>query len=101
MEGDESARFVSLPWRPIPDRPPADTTRLRIRVPIREGAMALARVDVRETRSQVFVTVIARWDPRADPTAPTRDVEAVARLDRPLGDRTLVHAPTDDLPRRD
>lgn len=68
--------------------------------------MELARVDVRETASQVFVTVLARWEPPTDEAAATtptassgRKREATASLRNPLGDRALVHAPHDTPPR--
>lgn len=66
--------------------------------------MELARVDVRETASQVFVTVLARWEPSTGEvaTSPAADVgrkrEATASLRDPLGDRALVHAPHDAPP---
>ncbi len=64
--------------------------------------MELARVDVRETASQVFVTVLARWRPHdAAGKQPEPDLKrtATAALGAPLGDRALVHAPHDDAPR--
>jgi len=75
-------RFVSVPWTLV--EAPEDQPELRIRAP---GG---GRVDVRETPTQVFVTVIAGGetsDASPDPT--------VVALSRPLGARELIHAPVD------
>jgi hypothetical protein len=99
-------RFLSIPWSPHPDPPPAATTELRLHCTLTAEGMELARVDVRETASQVFVTVLARWSPAAPGGGDTADEpptgrkrEATATLREPLGERTLVHAPHDDAPR--
>jgi hypothetical protein len=110
-----STRFLSIPWSPHPDPPPPDARELRIHCTLTADGMELARVDVRETASQVFVTVLARWAPA--PAAPSagpdtgaesdpasipnsgRKRETTAKLASPLGNRTLVHAPHDDPPR--
>lgn len=99
-------RFLSIPWSPHPDPPPAGTTELRLHCTLTAEGMELARVDVRETASQVFVTVLARWAPGEPGDAPAagtaltgRKREATATLRQPLGERTLVHAPHDDPPR--
>ena len=95
-------RFLSIPWSTHPDPPPPETTELQIRCTLTSAAMELARVDVRETGSQVFVTVLARWRPPTPGDAePQPDLKrtATAALKAPLGDRTLVHAPHDDAPR--
>lgn len=99
-------RFLSIPWSPHPDPPPADTTELRLHCTLTAEGMELARVDVRETASQVFVTVLARWSPvaaggdaSADKPPTGRKREAIATLREPLGERALVPAPHDDAPR--
>jgi hypothetical protein len=95
-------RFLSIPWSTSPDPPPPSATELRLHCTLTSPAMELARVDVRETASQVFVTVLARWRPRAE-EAPSGGTDlkrtATAKLRAPLGDRALVHAPHDDAPR--
>ncbi|ADB52927.1 hypothetical protein Cwoe_4514 [Conexibacter woesei DSM 14684] len=91
-------RFVSIAWWAVDDPPPADATELRIRFALARGdAMRLDRIDVRETGSQVFVTVLAWWEPSpGDPRGGTTDDhDATVTLERPLGDRALVHAPHD------
>lgn len=102
---ETGARFLSIPWSPHPDPPPPETTELRLHCTLTADGMELARVDVRETDSQVFVTVLARWEPADEEPRPTptreegRKRQAVARLARPLGERALVHAPHDAPPR--
>ncbi|HST41558.1 MAG TPA: hypothetical protein VLK58_18715 [Conexibacter sp.] len=99
-------RFLSIPWSPHPDPPPSDTTELRLHCTLTADGMELARVDVRETASQVFVTVLARWAPAPPPgdgeassqTPTGRKREATATLREPLGERALVHAPHDEPP---
>jgi hypothetical protein len=100
----DGPRFVSVPWtlasnaaEPAdPTTDGADLRELPIRFTLLGGRMALDRVDVRETESQVFVTVLARWDP-PEPGRPWVPYgvagETTVRLARPLGDRALVHAP--------
>jgi hypothetical protein len=95
-------RFLSIPWSTHPDPPPPETTELQIHCTLTSASMELARIDVRETASQVFVTVLARWRPHApgeQPQTPDLKRTATAALDAPLGDRALVHAPHDDAPR--
>lgn len=96
-----SPRFLSIPWSTHPDPPPPGATELQIHCTLTSYAMELARVDVRETASQVFVTVLARWRPDAPDGTAAPDLKrtATARLQSPLGDRALVHAPHDDAPR--
>jgi hypothetical protein len=86
-------RFVSVPWEPV--APPGEDPELAIRL-TRSKQMTLDRVDVRETPTQVFVTVIARWEPPAGGWF-AFDVEetATVTLSEPLGDRELVHGATD------
>ncbi len=99
---ETAPRFLSIPWSTYPDPPPPDTTELQIHCTLTSAAMELARVDVRETGSQVFVTVLARWRPpdaALPPSAPDLKRTATAALQAPLGDRALVHAPHDDAPR--
>ncbi|MDW5593124.1 hypothetical protein VSS74_02160 [Conexibacter stalactiti] len=104
---ERRGRFLSIPWSPHPDPPPAGTTELRLHCTLTAEGMELARVDVRETASQVFVTVLARWAPAAAPGGAASEVaaapasrkrEATATLREPLGERTLVHAPHDAPP---
>ncbi|MDO8213687.1 hypothetical protein [Conexibacter sp. CPCC 206217] len=100
----EAGRFLSIPWSPSPDPPPREARELRIHCTLTSAAMELARVDVRETASQVFVTVLARWEPSTGDVAANsafdsgRKREATASLRNPLGDRALVHAPHDAPP---
>lgn len=104
---DPAPRFVSLAWTAADAQPGAETTELRVRFGLVPGEMRLDRIDVRETASQVFVTVLAWWEPPAAPpaeadrdagTVPSDErIETVA-LREPLGDRTLVHAPHDHPP---
>lgn len=87
-------RFVSIPWT-IGDAP-ADAPELTIRF-ARDAGMELDRVDVQETPTQVFVTVLVRWQPPAGGGAPAWDAaeEATVPLAAPLGERELIHAPVD------
>jgi hypothetical protein len=100
-----TTRFLSIPWSPHPDPPLPHTTELQIHCTLTSEGMELARVDVRETASHVFVTVLARWEPSGpDPDGTHasdrgRKREATATLRAPLGDRALVHAPHDEPPR--
>lgn len=92
--------FRSVAWALLDGQPAADATELRIGFSLIARRESLARVDVRETASQVFVTVLARREAPA-PGAETGPACAEARqatvaLDQPLGDRTLVHAPVED-----
>ncbi len=97
-------RFLSIPWSgPTPIRPRRRRPSCSCHCTLTSTAMELARVDVRETASQVFVTVLARWRPldAGRDTQPEPDLKrtATAALKSPLGDRALVHAPHDDAPR--
>jgi hypothetical protein len=85
--------FVSVPWEPTAAA--AEDRELAIRL-TRSEQMTLDRVDVRETPTQVFVTVIARWDAAAGGRF-AFDVEepATVTLRGPLGERELVHGATD------
>jgi hypothetical protein len=86
-------RFLSLPWELA--EPAGDDAELAVRF-ARSEQMALDRVDVRETPTQVFVTVLVRWEPPAGGWF-AWDVEetATVALAAPLGERELVHAATD------
>ena len=86
-------RFLSVPWQLV--APPDDGTELEIRF-ARNGHEALDRVDVQETPTQVFVTVIVHWRPHVVGSfaAETEETATVA-LDRPLGNRELIHGATD------
>ena len=87
------SRFVSIPWTLA--AAPEDRAELRLRYACTEQ-MELDRVDVQETPSQVFVTVLMRWQPPAGGWfAWERQHEAVVALSGPLGSRALVHAPVD------
>lgn len=93
-------RFVSIPWTLATadgdEGAARDLDELPIRFTLLGERMDLDRVDVRETESQVFVTVLARFEP-PEPSRPWAPYgvarEARVRLARPLGDRALVHAP--------
>jgi hypothetical protein len=93
-------RFVSVPWTLVSGASEDDTRQQRelpIEFTLLGERMDLDRIDVRETDSQVFVTVLARYEPPAPgaPEPPAYGVarEAVVRLAAPLGERALVHAP--------
>lgn len=94
---DTTPRFVSVAWAPNPDPPPSDAAEVTIGFALVSGQMRLDRVDVRETASQVFVTVLAWWEPAAGAAGTDACVETIS-LERPLGDRALVHAPLDHPP---
>jgi hypothetical protein len=88
-------RFRSVRWELV--AAPAD--RAELTLAHAAGAhLRSSRIDVRETPSQVFVTVLveARADTPA-PDAPATRAEATIPLSRPLGGRELVPAPTDPL----
>lgn len=90
-------RFVSVPWS-LAAEPALGEAELAIRYRCAEG-MELDRVDAQETPTQVFVTVIARWEPPAGGWfAWEQEHEATIRLAHPLGERELLHAPVDDGP---
>jgi hypothetical protein len=90
-------RFVSVPWTLAIDEAQArDRTEIPITYTLLGDRMELDRIDVRETASQVFVTVLAQWSP-PDGGRVLYGVarEGTLRLERPLGDRAVVHAPDD------
>jgi len=87
-------RFVSVPWELVaaPAHEPSLTIRYRS-----DEHMELDRIDAQETPTQLFVTVLMRWQPPADGWfAFVDEHEAVVPLGRPLGERELVHAPVDE-----
>lgn len=93
VEPPHAPRFLSVPWQLA--APPGDGTELEIRF-ARNGHEALDRVDVQETPTQVFVTVIVHWRPHVvGPFAAETEETATVPLDRPLGDRELIHGATD------
>jgi hypothetical protein len=86
-------RFVSVPWTLV--EAPADRPELSVGFE-RDDSMELDRVDVQETPTQVFATVLVRWQPsEGSRFSPATTEEATAQLARPLGERELIHAPTD------
>jgi hypothetical protein len=88
-----SSRFVSVPWTLVDAPPEQAELSLRYRC---TGQMQLDRVDVQETPTQVFVTVLVRWTPpTGESTARQEEREATVTLSRPLGSRALVRAPVD------
>lgn len=96
--------FLSMPWTLATNEATArPQTELPIRFTLLGEGMELDRIDVRETDSQVFITVLARYLPPPGGPSPARygvARDAVVRLAAPLGERALVHAP-DDLARLD
>jgi hypothetical protein len=87
------SHFVSVPW--VPRGAAGDGGELRIRYRA-SAQMELDRVDVQETDTQVFVTVLMRAEARSgSPLGDEIEADASARLQRPLADRELVHAPLD------
>jgi hypothetical protein len=91
----EGPRFVSAPWRLTTE---ASEDRAELSIRYRGGEhMELDRIDVQETPTQVFVTVLMRWRPPAGGRlAWDREHDATAPLSRPLGARELLHAPVDE-----
>lgn len=86
-------RFLSVPWTLV--APPGGDTELEIAF-ARNAHEVLDRVDVQETPTQVFVTVIVRWRPHEPgPFAAETEETASVTLARPLGDRELVHGAID------
>ena len=89
--------FRSVAWTLLEDEPDADATELRIGFSLVARHESLARIDVRETSSQVFVTVLARFEPPAGGWFAYAEAhKATVELDAPLGDRALVHAPVQE-----
>lgn len=90
----EGPRFLSVPWE-LAAAAPEDETQLAIRYR-GDAHMTLDRVDAQETPTQVFLTVLMRWEPPADGSfAWEQEHEATVALSRPLGSRELLHAPVD------
>ena len=88
------ARFVSVPWELV--AAPPDEPFLTIRYRAGEH-MELDRIDAQETPTQLFLTVLMRWQPPAAGRLAVADErEAVVPLSGPLGERELVHAPVDE-----
>ena len=89
--------FRSVAWTPLGGEPAPSATELRIGFSLVAGRESLARVDVRETASQVFVTVLARRaEPQGARPAYAEAHKATVALSAPLGDRALVHAPPEE-----
>jgi hypothetical protein len=86
-------RFVSVDWTLV--EAIEDGARLAIRYECLPD-MELDRIDVQETPTQVFVTVLMRWQPPAGGwfVSPEQR-DARVELGRPLGERELIHAPSD------
>jgi hypothetical protein len=87
-------RFLSVAWElvePVAD----DELALRFQ---RSERMTLDRIDVQETPTQVFVTVLVRWEPPVGGWfAFEVEERATVKLSRPLRGRDVVHAATDPL----
>lgn len=95
--GAARSPFRSVAWTLLDDEPDADATALRIGYSLVARHESLARIDVRETSSQVFVTVLARFEPPAGGWFAYAEAhKATVDLRAPLGDRTLVHAPVQE-----
>jgi hypothetical protein len=98
--GGYGTRFRSIGWATVGAPPTPEAKELRVGFDLLAGVMELARVDVRETPSQVFVTVLARmtvedgsgWSASAE----AQEAQATVTLATPLGERELVHAPVDE-----
>lgn len=89
--------FRSVAWTPLDGDPAPEATELRIGFSLVARYESLARIDVRETASQVFVTVLSRFEPPAGGWFPYAEAhKATVALEAPLGDRTLVHAPAQE-----
>ncbi len=92
-ETPATPRFLSVPWQLV--APPGEDAELTISF-ARNAHEQLDRVDVQETPTQVFVTVIVHWRLHAAGTFTAETEEtATVPLNRPLGDRELVHGATD------
>jgi len=86
--------FRSVAWTLLDGDPAPDATELRIGFSLVARYESLARIDVRETASQVFVTVLSRFEPPAGGWFAYAEAhKATVALEAPLGDRALVHAP--------
>ena len=84
--------FLSVPWTLV--EAPEDAAELAIRAEIAER-LTLDRVDVQETPTQVFVTVLVRPQAAAEPAGEHGATDTTVTLSRPLGERELIHAPAD------
>jgi hypothetical protein len=91
----DEARFVSVAW--VLAAPPGEHPELTIRCH-QDDALALDRVDVQETPTQVFVTAIARRDRSGPADPPRKPTQETAALSRPLGERELIATPVDAGP---
>ncbi|HZV73817.1 MAG TPA: hypothetical protein VFF79_08905 [Conexibacter sp.] len=90
---EQAPRFVSVPWTVV--SAPEDRAELTLRYTCTEH-MGLDRIDAQETPTQVFVTVLTRWQPPAGGWfAWQQERTATVALSGPLGTRALVHAPVD------
>lgn len=88
--------FRSVAWHLLDGDPAPEATELRIGFSLMGRYERLARIDVRETASQVFVTVVARLDPPAGGWFAYGEAQQeTVRLAAPLGDRALVPSPPD------
>jgi hypothetical protein len=87
--------FVSVAWTLV--SAPQERPELALRCP-QDDELVLDRVDVQETPTQVFVTALARRQPRGDDEPARREADATVALSRPLGGRELIPAPVDDEP---
>jgi hypothetical protein len=87
------SHFVSVPWVALGAAGDGGELRIRYRA---SAQMELDRVDVQETDTQIFVTVLMRAEARSGgPLGDEIEADASARLQRPLADRELVHVPLD------
>ncbi|HMJ03941.1 MAG TPA: hypothetical protein VK506_13455 [Conexibacter sp.] len=93
--GASRSGYVSVAWTLV--SAPADRAELALRCH-QDDELALERVDVQETPSQVFVTALAQHLPR-DRDEPARgEADAIVVLSHPLGARELIPAPVDAEP---
>lgn len=88
-------RFVSVAW--TLSAPPGERPELAISCR-QDDELVLDRVDVQETPTQVFLTAIARREPRAAGDPPREDAHATVALSGPLGERELIATPVDPYP---
>jgi len=87
--------YVSVPWTLAAE--PGERAELALRCH-QDDALVLDRADAQETPTQVFVTALARRQPRGAGEPPRRPAEILVALSRPLGDRELIPAPVDGEP---
>lgn len=88
-------RFASVPWTLVDA--PAERPRLTLRCR-QDDRFVLDRVDAQETPTQVFVTALARHEPRSGDEPPREPAVVTVALSGPLGDRELIPAPVDGEP---